>query len=76
MSKARRRRRGRAWARYFNHYSHILNGKIGGWGAIRGMNGLTPPEWYWIRQQRKHPYNYNYPTNNLQKTYPESGIFE
>lgn len=68
MSKARKLRRTRAWARYFNHYSHIPDARVGGWGPIKFMN-LPGRTWSFVRRQRD-----DYPP--LQETYFGSGIYE
>lgn len=52
MSKARRLRRSRRWARYFNHYGHKMSVVIGGWGAVRAMN-VRGQHWHHIRRQGK-----------------------
>ena len=50
MSKARKLRRARRWARYVNHYGHIPGVIIGGWAATRLMN-IPGPWWPIIRRQ-------------------------
>lgn len=61
MTIARRAHRCRRWARYVNHYAHIPDVVIGGWGAVRAMNyGRLRGEYYRVRRQQKHPFMKGY----------------
>lgn len=62
MSNARKRRRAIRWARYFNHYGHMLDVVLGGNGAVNAMCSRSSRCWSFVRRQAKHRFSEGRPS--------------
>jgi hypothetical protein len=61
MNKAKMRRECIKIARYVNHYGHIPDVAIGGWGAVRRMSYGGPRTQYnRVRRQQKRRFMHGY----------------
>jgi hypothetical protein len=55
MSRERKRYYAIRWARYFNHYGHMLSVGVGGEAAIRAMH-ISGQQWKYVRRQQKRKF--------------------